>query len=83
MIGAAISKAAGSSSEDILYALSCSELVSHHCNEVHLTASGIPARQQEVLACLRALIPDNLSSTVVIGTRHTEAALKAFYCESL
>ena len=39
VIGEAISKAAGCSSEDILYALSCSQLLAHHCNEVHLTAS--------------------------------------------
>ena len=56
VIGAAISRVAGCSSQDILYALSCSQLLAHHCNEVHINASGIPSRL--VLACLRALMPN-------------------------
>ncbi|KAL3140670.1 hypothetical protein ABBQ32_005236 [Trebouxia sp. C0010 RCD-2024] len=56
VIGAAIATAAGCSSEDILYAMSCHHFVAHRTAERRLTESGVPAHQQQVLASLRRLM---------------------------
>ena len=58
VIGTAIGKVAGCSLEDILYAMSCTEILCHRTYEFKLTQSGVPALQQEALASLRALVPN-------------------------
>lgn len=69
--GAAIGKAAGYSFEKG-FAMSCGEMLCHRIYEFKLPRSGVPAYQQEILASLRALVPNGQLPKAAYDSRNVQ-----------